>query len=481
MDSGKRSLLEAISKLIFKPISSSSLQRKALNEVRAGGPEEASNHILRRTAQNLILRISVMLNRQKGILRWFLVLFSIFYAGCPSLFSKTIEVCPEKTCRIKTIRHAMSIAQNGDTIKVGGGFYYEGNLIIDKSICLISDENAVLDGEKKFEILTIKSPGVVVKGFCFQNTGRTSTEDIAAVHLLESNNSHVEDNCIENAFFGILVEASQNCYVHKNKLSGVPVDENITGNGIHLWKCENIQVTSNHIAGHRDGIYLEFVSSSRIAGNHSASNFRYGLHFMFSHSDLYEYNDFSNNGAGVAVMFSKNVNMFHNTFRDNWGNSSFGLLLKEISGGHINSNRFISNTCAAYFEGSANLSLHNNAFEKNGWALRIQASCENIKIDSNNFIANTFDIATNGTLMLNDFSQNYWDKYEGYDLKKDGIGDVPYQPVSLYSMLTEKNTSSLLLMRSFLITMLDRAERVIPSITPENLNDPQPLMKPVKL
>jgi nitrous oxidase accessory protein len=28
--------------------------------------------------------------------------------------------------------------------------------------------------------------------------------------------------------------------------------------------------------------------------------------------------------------------------------------------------------------------------------------------------------------------ENYWDKYEGYDLDKNKIGDIPYHPLSLY-------------------------------------------------
>ncbi len=31
-------------------------------------------------------------------------------------------------------------------------------------------------------------------------------------------------------------------------------------------------------------------------------------------------------------------------------------------------------------------------------------------------------------LVLNTFNNNYWDKYEGYDLNSDGTGDVPLPP-----------------------------------------------------
>jgi nitrous oxidase accessory protein len=96
-------------------------------------------------------------------------------------------------------------------------------------------------------------------------------------------------------------------------------------------------------------------------------------------------------------------------------------------------------------------------------------------------MGNTFDVGTNGTMQLNKFYSNYWDKYEGYDLNKDGVGDVHYLPVSLYSMIVEKIPAATLLLRSFMISILDKAERVIPSITPINLKDEKPFMKPLPL
>lgn len=98
---------------------------------------------------------------------------------------------------------------------------------------------------------------------------------------------------------------------------------------------------------------------------------------------------------------------------------------------------------------------------------------------NNNFLQNTFDVATNGTLTLNNFENNYWDKYEGYDLDKDGIGDIPFRPVSLFSMLVERYPSAMLLFRSFMVTLFDRTEKLLPSLTPEGLKDEKPRMKSV--
>ena len=109
--------------------------------------------------------------------------------------------------------------------------------------------------------------------------------------------------------------------------------------------------------------------------------------------------------------------------------------------------------------------------------MRIQASCSGSIIEHNNFIGNTFDIATNGTLVLNKFDGNYWDKYDGYDMDKNGEGDVPYYPVSLFSIVIEKTPTAMILFHSLLSRVMDQAEKVMPSIIPDQLRDNSPLMK----
>jgi nitrous oxidase accessory protein len=132
-------------------------------------------------------------------------------------------------------------------------------------------------------------------------------------------------------------------------------------------------------------------------------------------------------------------------------------------------------------EGSSRIEFKRNSFTNNGYAIRLQASCDGNVFDHNNFSANTFDLVTNGTLVLNKINNNYWDKYEGYDLNKDEVGDVPYRPVSMYGMIVERMPTAVLLWRSFLVFLLDKAERAIPVITPENLVDETPSMKPYDL
>ncbi|HRD42574.1 MAG TPA: NosD domain-containing protein, partial [Ferruginibacter sp.] len=247
------------------------------------------------------------------------------------------------------------------------------------------------------------------------------------------------------------------------------------------WKSDSLQITGNKISGHRDGIYFEFVSHSVIWRNISKNNLRYGLHFMFSNDNAYITNYFKNNGAGVAVMFTKKVVMMNNTFEENWGDAAYGVLFKELSDCYLSGNNFLSNTTGIFFDGSSRIVIEHNLFKGNGWGMRMQANCIDNEIAYNNFIGNIFDVTTNGTLTLNHFNENYWDKYEGYDLDKDKFGDIPFHPLSLYSVIVEKNPPAMLLYQSFIVNLLDKSEKVIPSLTPENFIDRKPSIYPYPL
>lgn len=380
-----------------------------------------------------------------------------------------------------TIRAAVSATQDGDTVFVKKGTYYINNIIITKSITLIGENYPLLHGANKYEIFTVSGQGITIKGFHFTNSGYSAMNDFASVKIIDATNFVFEDNRVTNAYFGVHISNSHHFTIRNNYFKGLTRSEQLSGNGIHLWKCQNALIENNEIHGHRDGIYFEFVYQSLIQKNLSEGNVRYGLHFMFSNDNRYLENTFKNNGAGVAVMFSKLVTMVHNHFDSNWGDAAYGLLLKEISDSKIDSNTFYQNTIGIYMEGTNRIHVENNIFKSNGWAARVQASCMDNTFFHNNFLSNTFDVGTNGSLVLNTFNNNYWDKYEGYDMNKDGFGDVAYHPVSMYSTIIESSPHALMLLRSFMVSLLDKAERAIPSLTPENLRDEQPLMKALKL
>ncbi|HRG92777.1 MAG TPA: nitrous oxide reductase family maturation protein NosD [Chitinophagaceae bacterium] len=369
----------------------------------------------------------------------------------------------------------------GDTLFLQPGVYKEGTIILTKAITLQGIGKVILDGENKYEILMISGYHITIRNLLLRNAGYSALNDFAAIKIVDSRSLLIDNNQIDQSYFAIHVSNSSFVTIRNNLITGTPRSEQLTGNGIHLWKCRDALIDHNRITGHRDGIYFEFVTASTIRDNRSEKNIRYGLHFMFSNDDVYQHNIFSNNGAGVAVMYSKKVIMKQNQFEQNWGPSAYGILLKDITDSEIRNNIFYRNTVGIHLEGSSRLHIEENRFKSNGWAVKIQASCEDNEFTKNNFTGNSFDVGTNGTLVLNNFDNNYWDKYDGYDLNRDGTGDIPYHPVSLYSMIVEQQPHTLMLFRSFATQLLDKAEKAIPGLTPVNLSDQKPVMKPFSL
>jgi nitrous oxidase accessory protein len=85
-------------------------------------------------------------------------------------------------------------------------------------------------------------------------------------------------------------------------------------------------------------------------------------------------------------------------------------------------------------------------------------------------------VATNSQSTSSVFDGNWWDRYRGYDLDRDGRGDVPFRPVRLFSLIMEQYEPSVILLRSAFVDMLDAAERLLPVLTPQGLVDSRPLM-----
>ncbi len=376
-----------------------------------------------------------------------------------------------------SIRPALAAARAGDTIFVHSGLYREGNLLVGKPVALVGLDRPRLDGGATAEVLTITASQVTVRGFAVQNGGAASLADLAGIKVHHASHVTIEDNRISNCSFGIYLSKAHDTVVRSNEIVGIP-GQNNEGNGIHAWSCAGLELDRNRVSGQRDGIYLEFTTDSAITRNLVTDNLRYGLHFMSSHRNTYRGNSFLCNGAGVAVMYSHEVRMEANLFGRSWGSAAYGLLLKDMADSQIVGNTFESNSTAVTMQGVTRMTVERNLFRENGWALQVQSSCTDNVFSGNNFVGNSFDLATNGQLDLNRFDGNYWDKAENFDLNRDGVADVPYRPVSLFAMLVERMPSALLLLRSPLVHFLDRAERIFPSLTPDRLIDPHPVMRP---
>lgn len=379
------------------------------------------------------------------------------------------------------IGDALRAAPDGATIRVLAGTYRETPIRVERTVTLVGEGLPVLDGEGNRTVLEIAADDVTVRGFVMRGAGVSHVRENAAVYVSEVRGCVIADNRMEDNFFGIYLAKTDGCRITGNTIRARGTRESTSGNGIHLWNASNVQVADNAIAGHRDGIYLEFAKATVLEGNTSEDNLRYGLHFMFSNDTEYRRNAFRRNGAGVAVMYTKRVRMHENTFEDNWGAASYGLLLKEISESEIVGNTFRRNTVGIYAEGSSDVAVRGNSFVRNGWAVRMRSNTRENRFTENNFIDNLFEVSTDTRQNRNTFAGNYWSRYAGYDLTGDGIGDVPHRPVRLFSLIVERTPAAMVLLRTLFVDLLDLAERVIPALTPETLLDETPRIREVRL
>jgi nitrous oxidase accessory protein len=281
---------------------------------------------------------------------------------------------------------------------------------------------------------------------------------------------------IRNTPFGIYAAESSDCRIVDNVVRGGGRSYRPLGNAIHLWNASRMTVSGNRVTGHRDGLYFEFVQDTTVDRNISEANERYGLHFMFSHRSAYRQNRFVRNGAGVAVMYTRDVAMEHNAFEANRGPTAYGLLLKDISDSRLLHNRFADNTVGLLIEGGGQLTVEGNQFLGNGWAVRLMANSPRNRFAANAFDGNSFDMTTNSRGTEAVVAGNWWDRYRGHDLDRDGRGDLAFRPVRLFSLLVASHPSSVILMRSAFVDLLDAAERALPILTPDTLVDASPLM-----
>jgi nitrous oxidase accessory protein len=405
--------------------------------------------------------------------------------GMPHAAS-AIQAAPRDTVVVSVSGEAGTVTRLADAVarvprhgvvRVRAGVYKEPTVIVRQPLTLVGDSGAVLDGEGQRELLVVGADSVTVRGLTFRNTGTSQATDRAALRFVEAAGCLVEYNRFENTLFGIYLQRASACLVRRNVLQGMAGSQTVTGNGLHSWSSRDVVFEDNVIDGHRDGIYFEFTVGGVARRNISRHSRRYGLHFMFSDSCRYENNTFLANESGVAVMYAKYVSMIGNRFERNRGSAAYGVLLKEISDSELRGNVFVENSIGLHLEGANRNQIADNDFLRNGWGVRIMADAQENVLQGNLFSGNVFDVGTNSRLNYSTFTGNWWDRYRGFDLDRDGRGDVAHRPVRLFALLVEQSPAALVLVRSLLVDVLDVAERVVPTLTPETLRDDAPLMR----
>ena len=388
---------------------------------------------------------------------------------------ETIVVSPNGA--VRSLGEAVRRAAPGARIVVHAGTYREPPILIDRPLTVVGEGRPVIAGVAPATLIRVVADDVRIEGLVLTTIEASYVEDRAGVRFERVHRCAAERIEVVDAPYGIQVSESSDCRIAGNTIRGAGARQRAPGNAIHLWNARRMTLVDNVVSGHRDGLYFEFVQDATIDGNVSEHNLRYGLHFMFSHGCAYRRNRFVSNGAGVAVMYTHDVTIERNEFLENRGPTAYGLLLKDISDSRVQGNRFQHNTVALLIEGGGRLTTTQNRFVGNGWGVKLMANSAGNRFEGNVFDGNSFDMTTNSRSTEAVVSGNWWDRYTGYDVDRDGRGDIPYRPVRLFSLLVATHPSSVVLMRGTFVDLLDAAERTLPVLTPNTLVDAAPLME----
>ncbi len=376
----------------------------------------------------------------------------------------------------------LAAARPGEAFCLAPGVY-PGPLVLDGT-SLEGPRDAVLRSSGEGTTVRLRGAaalrGVTVEG----SGGRFDTLD-SAIHA-EGRGPRVEGVAVRGATFGILVEKATRARVRGNDVVGdrrAPLG--LRGDGIRLWEVYDSRVEENRVLDGRD-VVLWYASRNHLVRNRVEGG-RYGAHLMYSHENEIAGNRFVGNVTGLFVMYSRRVEVRDNVFADSGGAAGLGLGLKESGDLTVRGNLFAHNTIGLYVDSSPLWPDDRNRIEGNLFRLNDVAVSFLGRSAGNAFLGNGFrdsrvqvEVAGGGDARAAEWRGNEFDDYAGYDLDRDGTGDVPYELRSLTSDLVATRPALAFFRGTPALALVETMGRIVPLFEPRLLLvDAAPRLTPV--
>jgi parallel beta-helix repeat protein len=335
-----------------------------------------------------------------------------------------------------TIQGAINNANDGDTVFVRNGTYYE-HLTVNKTVELIGEnENSTfVDGGNYGTVVNVIADNVSISGFTIRKSEYDSS--FCGVYIISSGN-HIHQNIITGNFYGLRFWYSTNNSV---------VGNDITNNnyGVRLDYCSKNTLLENNIERNVDyGVYLRSGSSNVLIGNKLAGNSR-GL-FLYDASGTFVSKNTvtGNSDCGICLSSSNHNSITSNSITSNgFGgpdyHSSLLLIERSTFNSIIGNNITNSEYGIRITDWSDFNNISKNTIEANSFGIWIDWAAAN-SIYKNNFVTNTNQVYSHGNV-INTWDDgypsggNYWSDYVGSDAYSgiyqnengsDGMGDGPY-------------------------------------------------------
>jgi nitrous oxidase accessory protein len=385
------------------------------------------------------------------------------------------------------IGDAVAAASPGDDVVVPAGVHRE-HVRIDKAIRLVGRPGAIVDGGDEGTVLRIEASGVEVSGLTVRGSGMGYDAEDAGIRIDHAADVRIVDTKLEDVLFGIFVVEGNRCRIEGTSVVGKDLPHVRRGDGIRLWYSSGCRLAGNSVERSRDVII--WYSSGTTAEDNVVRTSRYGLHYMYSHQNVFRHNRFEDNQVGAAIMYSHDIELSENAFSFSNGPAAYGLLLKDVDDVFIVGNRFVHNSTGLFFDGApqsrgARVDVRGNLIARGDVGIALQPASRNIRFWENALIGNRTQVevlgggSADGNEWAVDGRGNYWSEAVVYDADGDGVSELPYRVDSTYEDLAARHPALAFYDGTPGAEAIDLAARLFPIFAPRpRLVDLHPLARP---
>jgi len=355
---------------------------------------------------------------------------------------------------------------------------YSGPVVITRPITIDGGGKVTLDAGGEGTVLRIEAPDTTIRGLHITRSGESHDQLNAGIQI-DADDALIEDNTIDQVLFGIIINRASGNVIRNNRISSLDTSVSMRGEGVRLWYSSENLIEGNEIHRVRD---LMFINSpdNRVIGN-NISHGRMGMELVFSPGNEISGNHITGNITGIVGIYSDELVIRDNKLMHMRHAAGSALAIKESSQVLIEDNEILHCAVGLIVNSPVHpeniLYLKGNRLAYNDVALYFYGEKGGHVIQGNRFESNLLQVAvTSYTSALdNDWTGNYWDDYEGFDLDLDGIGDTPHSVYIYADRIWMDRPVTRFFRSSPVLEMIDFVERLAPFSPPDMiLSDPQP-------
>jgi nitrous oxidase accessory protein len=359
---------------------------------------------------------------------------------------------------------------------------YRGDLAIKRPVAIRGARGAVLEGTRTSSVVTIEGHDVTLENVIVRGSGRRHTAEESGVKA-KGEAIRIADVTVEDALFGISLEACKRCEIDRAHVLGFGDDAELRGDGIKLWEA-NDSVVRGSLVEHARDLVVWYTRRATVEDN-VVTGGRYGAHFMYAHDSVVRRSRFEGNVVGIFVMYSMRLHVEDNVIAGARGAAGIGLGFKDSDAVQVRGNWLVANTVGTYLDNTPRtpaepVRFTDNLVALNDVALRLNTAESGLSFQGNDFHQNAvmIEVDGGGDAMSVAMRGNHYSDYEGYDLDADGSGDVAYEVKALSSELTESRPTLKLFHGTAAMGLVDAVARAMPMLASHKLlSDPAPLAR----